>query len=238
MKVLFSLMLLLLLIVSGQSQNKNSYFLKAYNVTSVKHDYLRTYTATSNTSNIVEHSDIRILHPTVGLSWKLSNGNRRQIEITEFGMKHYDDKSILIDDSSDLAYYMAGGIGSSGDIAVRLEYDIMFERNKDKKIKEYLGLALEPYLSFRNYTPYTTNQYPSSYAIIGFKPQVIPGISFQICKMANIEVSVPITIGDLNFGKSYVRNPTWPIREQKQLFLNQTFLRNVFSLRCGVGIGL
>lgn len=234
MKKCFLLLILLLFIKSGWSQNPNLDYkkaLKVYNLTTYE-----DYSKSKNDTTRFTSTTLQILHPTFAFQWKSKKNNFHEIELTDFHLAKARTKTEITKNLSDNGQLLSGNDLVTTSISVRYDYIINFCKSKDKKLVPSLGFGINPYFRLNKYVPTLSTSFPATEQFFGVRAFFTPRLTYYLTSKLFIDINIPLCVFDYYNLTDKVNNPSLTLNEQKNYSSSFETSPRIFSGRIGIGL--
>lgn len=146
MKKYSLIVLLLILIKSGWTQNSNldyKYALKVYNLTSYE-EYAKSKMLNDTSSYLLQYTTttLQILHPTIAFQWQTSKNNFHEFELTSFMLRKLGIKTDTKNDTTNNGQAVSESDLTTTAISVRYEYILNFRKRRTRNLYHLWVLEL------------------------------------------------------------------------------------------------
>ena len=243
----FSLLIFisLLLTIEGFSRNKeqdtlrsNKISIKLYtNVfyetieSSINSDTYTIYPYTLNTTN--KNFSLNI---SPAIRFENKKGNMHEIELNQIEFSNQDNETIILYDTTTIPNIISERrtTTTTFSLIIRYEYDYVFLKNKDNKIKPYIGVSIKPFYDIT--VTKVTGWYPTKYQNIGAVFSLIPGANWNISERVYFNINIPYDIISTTLKTTKIDNPALPESIRKLSTINLHFFPKRFQLRFGFGV--
>jgi hypothetical protein len=225
---------------TGQSQNSNTDYkfgLKLYNnITFEDKNYNDDKLTGTQYYYKYSTTDSRFLHPAIAFQWKTKKNNFNEIELTDLRIGKTGKITEIRNDSLNSSQIVDGANVTDMTFSVRYEYIRTFCRSKDRKLVPSLGFSVNPYYTFVKTSPKVTDLFPSSSQYCGLKMYVTPRLTYFFSQKFFADLNTPLMLGNCYYRKSINDDPALPVDQRNSSSIDFTELKNIFSLRIGIGI--
>jgi hypothetical protein len=240
MKKIGLIILLLLFIKSGWTQNANLDYknaIKIYNLTSFE-EYNKSKKPDDTSSNNLYYTTtmLQILQPTIAFQWKTKKNNFHEIEITSFMLGKLGTKTEIKNESTNIGQTISGNDVISTSISARYEYILNLNKSKDRKLVPSLGFGTNPYYRQNRYLPKISSSFPTSEKYLGVKLFLTPRLSYYLTSKFFIDINIPICIGEIYYTIDKDENPTLTVKQRTTSSVDFREFPNIFSGRIGIGL--
>lgn len=226
----------MLLILHTNAQKKN-YTIKLYNLTTIEQNSVSNYKQSLLTST-VKNNVLNLLHPTIGLQWNNRKYRMREIELTNFSIRHLDNSTRTYLDSTQQTFSTGGNKNLLVNIGIRLEQMFVITKDENSKFQAILGYGFNPYYIKNHTVPMVSSSYPADVTNLGVRAFFIPRMTYKLSSRCVFDANIPICFGNAYVESSKQNNPTSTQQMQSSTTYNFEFLPRFFSGRIGIGIRL
>jgi len=238
MKKYISVIVLLLFIKSGWTQNTNldyKYAIKFYNLATYE-DYGKSGSDTNPYPFRYTSTRLRILHPTFAFQWKTNKNNFHEVELTSFmlGITGKDSEN----DTTSSGQSINGNELITTSISVRYEFILNFSKLKNTKLVPSLGFGINPYYGQFSYLPGIQTEFHTSEKYFGAKVFVTPRITYYLSSKVFFDLNIPLCFFDTYFQSYKDENPELSLKERTTNTFSFDAFPKIFSVRVGVGLKL
>ncbi len=225
--------------LTGLTQNPNLDYknaVKVYNLSTYEENV--SFHGDSSRQSLRNYtSAYQILHPTIAFQWNTRTNNFHEIELTNFMVSKFQNKTEIVNDSTgNVLSTLSGKNSISTLISIRYEYIITFNKNKDKKIVPSLGLSASPFFKQNNTSPQVPNLLNGLETTIGIRTYIIPRLTYYFSPRFFCDLNVPLCFTDINASTVKNENPTNPANQSTTTTFNLATFPKILSGRLGIGV--
>lgn len=240
MKKIVILYIATVLLKSVSAQNPNTdyrFAIKVYNL--ARYEEVDKFRRTNPVEYNYYHDhtkSLKLFHPTVAVQWKTKRNNFHEIELTDFEWENTALTTHANNDSIKTSVLVYDENISRTIFAARYEFQLMFNKKKERKLVPSLGFAASPYYKRLSSRPGISSSFPKSEQTIGLKMFVTPRITYFIKQKLFLDFNIPICISETEFAKEKNGDPSLPSAQREIFSLDAKTIPQMFSARVGIGI--
>jgi hypothetical protein len=239
---LLTLILLKIVVEKSWGQNPNLDYksaLKVYNLTTFE-EQTKSNKLNDSSSYQIQNSStsLQILHPTIAFQWKSKKNNFHEIELTGFVLEKNNTKTEIINDTTNNGQTINGDDLTMTFISARYEYIVNFNKSKDSKLVPSIGFGINPYYRQNNYSPLTSNSFPTSEIIGGVRTFITPRLTYFLTSKLFVDLNIPLCFFDTYILTNKENKPSIPVSRRTISSFNFDSFPAALSARIGIGIKL
>lgn len=230
--------MLFIKIIAAQNPNMDYRFaIKVYNL--ARYEETDKFRPTNPVEYNYYHDrtkSLKLFHPTVAVQWKTKRNNFHEIELTDFEWENSAFTTHANNDSIKTSVLVYEENISRTIFAARYEFQLMFNKKKERKLVPSLGFAASPYYKRLSSLPGISSSFPKSEQTIGLKMFITPRITYFIKQKLFLDFNIPICISQTESVKEKNGDPSLPSAQREIFSLDANTIPQMFSARVGIGI--
>ncbi|MFH1321849.1 MAG: hypothetical protein ABII90_14510 [Bacteroidota bacterium] len=173
---------------------------------------------------------------SAAIAFENKKGNNHEIELSQLEFSRQDDETVILYDTASTPQIVSGQRVATFNILIRYNYNQVFFKNKNFKIKPNLGASISPFYNIIATFPEISGFHSTKYRRIGTAISLTPGANWDINKRFYFDLNIPIDIveGALRINKN--DDPSLPEKVRRVSTYDIQCFPIRFQFRIGIGL--